>query len=229
VKLLCRMYDPERGVIRWDGADIRDFDPARLRERISGVFQDFVCYELTAAENIGVGDLASLGDREALRKAAELAGAAADVEALPQGYDTMLSRVYSSAGRGSGPQVGVCLSGGQRQRVALARALMRTGRDLLIVDEPMASLDAEAESAMNRRLGEMRSGQTCVLISHRMAAVRECGRIIVLADGAVAEEGTHAELMATGGRYARLFRMQAAGYRDMTNADGTSPGVRAAR
>jgi ATP-binding cassette subfamily B protein len=229
VKLLCRMYDPERGAILWDGVNIRELDPVRLRERISGVFQDFVCYELTAAENIGVGDLASLGNSEAIRQAAELAGAAADVDALPQGYDTMLSRVYFSGKRGNGSQVGVSLSGGQRQRVALARALMRTDRDLLIVDEPMANLDAEAEDAMNRRLGEIQAGQTCVLISHRMASVRECGRIIVIADGAVTEKGTHTELMAAGGRYARLFKLQAAGYSDDTVFNGADPSTRAAQ
>lgn len=239
VKLLCRLYDPQRGTIQWDGLDIRDIDPVALRQRITAVFQDFMCYELTAAENIGIGDLAMLHDRAAIREAAVLAGADADVSRLPDGYDTMLSRVFFSGQRvaemksgaspsrvfHSGPRAeearsGVLLSGGQRQRLALARSLMRADRDLLIMDEPMSNLDAESEHAVNLTLAEARRGRTCVLISHRLAAVREADRIVVLADGAVAEQGTHDELMQTGGSYARLFRLQAAGYR----SDRARPG-----
>jgi ATP-binding cassette subfamily B protein len=184
-----------------------------LRERIAGVFQDYMCYELTAAENIGVGDLAALDDRDAIRHAAELAGAAADIDRLPLGYDTMLSRIYMSGPRGQNAQAGVALSGGQRQRVAMARALMRANRDLLIVDEPMASLDAEAEHATNLRLAEVRAGRTCVLISHRLATIRTAGTIVVIDDGVVVEQGTHDELIAADGEYAYLFQLQAAGYR----------------
>jgi ATP-binding cassette subfamily B protein len=215
VKLLCRMYDPTRGSIRWDGVDIREMSPAALRSRIAGVFQDFQCYELTAAENIGVGHLDLLSDQAAIQRAAKLAGADADISELPQGYDTMLSRVFSGRGQ-NGAAVGAMLSGGQGQRLALARALMQADPDLLIVDEPMSNLDAEAEHAMNRRLAEVQAGRTCVLISHRLGSVRDADRIIVVAEGAVAEQGTHAELMAAEGRYARLFSLQAAGYSSHT-------------
>jgi ATP-binding cassette subfamily B protein len=214
VKLLCRLYDPVRGSIRWDGVDIRDIDPAALRDRISGVFQDYMSYDLTVSENIGVGDLSALDDASAIRRAAEMAGADADIARLPQGYETMLSRIFFSGGPNGEAKMGVILSGGQRQRLALARAFMRSERDLLIVDEPMSSLDAESEHAINRRLGEEYSGRTCVLISHRLATVREADRIFVLERGIVTEEGTHQELMAAGGRYARLFSLQAAGYSD---------------
>jgi ATP-binding cassette, subfamily B, bacterial len=229
VKLLCRMYDPARGSIRWDGVDIRDMEPSALRERIAAVFQDFVCYELTAAENIGVGDLSMLDDMRAIRGAAELAGADADISRLPQGYDTMLSRVFVSRSPESSEAVGAMLSGGQGQRLALARALMRADPDLLIVDEPMSNLDAEAEYAVNRRLAEVQAGRTCVLISHRLASVRESDQIIVISDGVVTEQGTHAELMAYGGRYAHLFSLQAAGYSDPAGADVTGPRMEAAR
>ncbi len=219
VKLLCRLYDPQRGCIRWDGIDIREFDPATLRDRIAGLFQDYMCYELTAAENIGVGDLTALEDLDAIRQAAELAGAAPDIDRLPDGYDTMLSRIYMSGPRRKNAHTGVALSGGQRQRVAMARALMRANRDLLIVDEPMASLDAEAEHATNQRLAQVRTGRTCVLISHRMATVRTADTIVVISDGVVAEQGTHSELIAADGGYAHLFRLQAAGYRANLAAD----------
>ncbi len=127
VKLLCRLYDPERGSIRWDGADIRDLDPAALRQRITGVFQDYMSYELTAAENIGVGDLNALQDGEAVRRASALAGIDAQISRLPHGYDTMLSRVFFSNSAQGAAHAGVALSGGQRQRIALARALLRAG------------------------------------------------------------------------------------------------------
>jgi ATP-binding cassette subfamily B protein len=178
-----------------------------------------MCYELTAAENIGVGDLATLDDRDAIRHAAEMAGAAADIDKLPLGYDTMLSRIYMSGPRAQNSEAGVALSGGQRQRVAMARALMRANRDLLIVDEPMASLDAEAEHATNQRLAQVRAGRTCVLISHRLATVRTAGTIVVLEDGVVAEQGSHDELMAADGEYAYLFQLQAAGYRSTFASD----------
>jgi ATP-binding cassette, subfamily B, bacterial len=215
VKLLCRLYDPVLGSIHWDGVDIRELDPVALRERISGVFQDYMSYDLTISENIGLGNLGELGDAEAIRRASELAGADADISRLPQGYDTMMSRVFHSATRNGNTNVGVILSQGQRQRLALARAFMRSERELLIVDEPMSSLDAESEHEINRRLAEVRQGRTSVLISHRLASVRDADQIFVLANGVVLEEGSHAELMAAGGRYAKLFSLQAAGYSDI--------------
>ncbi|HUD39467.1 MAG TPA: ABC transporter ATP-binding protein [Streptosporangiaceae bacterium] len=228
VKLLCRLYDPVKGSIRWDGVDIRDFDPVALRERIAGVFQDYMSYELTVTENIGMGDLRYAADADSIRRAAELAGADADISRLPDGYDTMLSRVFRSGGNANA-RAGVMLSGGQRQRLALARAFMRSDRDLLIVDEPMSSLDAQAEHEVNQRLAQVRAGRTCVLISHRLATVRPADDIFVLAKGIVAEQGTHAELMASGGHYARLFSMQAAGYSDVGAAGGAAASAEVTR
>jgi ATP-binding cassette subfamily B protein len=212
VKLLCRLYDPTRGTVRWDGVDLRDLDPGELRRRITAVFQDFVEYDLTAAENIGVGDVSALADRSRVTRAAAAAGVHDTLAALPSGYDTMLSRTFFLEAEKSDQRVGVALSGGQWQRVALARALMRTGSDLTILDEPSAGLDAEAEYEIHTALARHRAGRTSVLISHRLSAVRAADRIVVIDAGVRAEEGTHGDLMAAGGLYAGLFRRQAAGY-----------------
>ncbi len=218
VKLLCRLYDPISGSIRWDGIDLRDLDPDSLRARIAAVFQDFISYDLTARENIGLGDLPAIEDFDLIRRAAELSGSAADIARLPDGYDTLLSRIFRQVPKktATGPlRPGVLLSGGQRQRLALARALMRTDRDLFLVDEPMSSLDPEAEYAMNGVLdGISAGGTTSVLISHRLASVRNADQIVVIGNGVVAECGTHTELMTADQHYARLFRLQATGYRD---------------
>jgi ATP-binding cassette subfamily B protein len=212
VKLLCRFYDPDRGRILWDGTDLREIDPAELRERLSVVFQDYATYDLTAAENIGMGDLARLGDHGPVREAAEHAGADAAISRLPQGYDTLLSRMFLPAANQESPETGVVLSGGQWQRLALARGLMRADRDLLILDEPSSGLDAEAEHAIQRELRDLRAGRASVLISHRLSSVRDARAIYVLSGGRVAEQGTHEELMAAGGEYRRLFMLQASGY-----------------
>ena len=212
VKLLCRFYDPERGSILWDGVDIRDVAPSALRQRMGTVFQDYMRYDLTAAENIGMGDLARLGDHGPVREAAEHAGADAAISRLPQGYDTLLSRMFLPAANQESPETGVVLSGGQWQRLALARGLMRADRDLLILDEPSSGLDAEAEHAIQRELRDLRAGRTSVLISHRLSSVRDAGVIYVLSGGRVAEQGTHEELMTVGGEYRRLFMLQASGY-----------------
>lgn len=221
VKLLCRLYDPTRGAVLWDGVDLRELDPAQLRSRIGAVFQDFMCYDLTAAENIGLGMLSSMDDRDRIHSAARRAGLHDTLASLPWGYDTLLSRIHFSAADKADPRTGVVLSGGQWQRLALARAFLRDACDLLILDEPSAGLDAEAEHAIHHRLREHRAGRTSLLISHRLGAVRDADTIAVLADGRIAERGRHAELLAAGGAYARLFTLQAEGYRPVAD-DGTA-------
>ncbi|MEV0309642.1 ABC transporter ATP-binding protein [Nonomuraea fuscirosea] len=210
VKLLCRLYDPVRGSILWDGVDLREAHPDDLRARIGVVFQDYMTYDLTAAENIMLGDLAGGADPEAVRAAARRAGIHDTLDALPRGYDTLLSRIFF--GEGDERQAGVTLSGGQWQRLALARALMRHQRDLLILDEPSSGLDAEAEHAVHQGMRRHRAGRTSVLISHRLGALRDADLIVVLSDGKISERGTHDELMAKGEQYARLFSLQASGY-----------------
>jgi ATP-binding cassette, subfamily B, bacterial len=213
VKLLCRLYDPTAGSIRWDGVDVRELDPDELRRRIGAVFQDYMEYDLTAAENIALGDLSALGDPARLRAAAERAGIADTLAALPRGYDTLLSRVFTDSADRANPDTGVVLSGGQWQRLALARAFLRDGRDLLILDEPSSGLDAEAEHDVHCRLRTHRRGRTSVLISHRLGTVRDADVIAVLRDGTVRELGRHEELVRAGGTYARLYELQSRGYR----------------
>jgi len=214
VKLLCRMYDPEQGAIRWDGVDLRDMDPAELRRRIGAVFQDYMEYDLTAAENIALGDLSGGVDRGRIEAAARRAGIHDKLAGLPRGYDTLLTRMFFSAAEADDPdpEDGVILSGGQWQRLALARALLRQERDLLILDEPSSGLDAEAEYEIHQTLRAYRHGRTSLLISHRLGAIRDADALVVLDQGRVIEQGTHAELMAANGVYANLFSLQAAGY-----------------
>lgn len=214
VKLMCRFYDPDRGRILWDGVDLRDMDPGGLRDRISAVFQDYMSYELTARENIAVGDLTLAGKHEPVVAAARRAGIHDVLTALPKSYDTLLTRTYSDPADKEDPQTGVLLSGGQWQRVALARALLRGGRDLVILDEPSSGLDAEAEYEIHAGLRTHRSGSTTMLISHRLNAVRDADNIVVLAGGRIVEQGTHDALMTRGGRYARMFSLQAQGFAD---------------
>jgi ATP-binding cassette subfamily B protein len=221
IKLLCRLYEPTRGRITWDGVDIRELDAASLRARISSVFQDFMTYEMTAAENIELGDVSREQTMPTLAAAAASAGIDDDLAALPDGYDTMLSRVFSSEGTAPGSRrMGALLSGGQWQRVALARALLRSDVDLLILDEPTSGLDAEAEATIHATLRDHGPAAARLLISHRLNTVRDADRIIVLRQGEIVEVGTHAELMDAHGGYATLFRLQAAGY-----ADATAPGT----
>ncbi|MFG2894820.1 ABC transporter ATP-binding protein [Streptomyces sp. NPDC048248] len=221
VKLLCRFYDPQRGAVLWDGVDVRDVSVQELRNRVGAVFQDYMHYDLTAAENIGIGDLADLDDLDRIRTAAERAGIDETLERLPAGYQTMLSRVFDSdedqdqEGEDSQPTTGVHLSGGQWQRLALARGLMRQGRDLMVLDEPSSGLDAVAERMVHERLQELRAGATSVLISHRLSSVRRADKIVVIQDGRIVESGNHDSLtISSDGAYAKLFQAQAEGYRD---------------
>jgi ATP-binding cassette subfamily B protein len=214
VKLLCRFYDPQRGAILWDGVDLRDVEVEQLRERIGAVFQDYMEYELTAAENIAVGDLTALERPDRITAAAARAGIHERLSGLAAGYDTMLSRVFRTESDTADAAGGVLLSGGQWQRVALARAFLREGRDLLVLDEPSAGLDAEAEHEIHARLRAHRQNRTSLLISHRLGTIRDADRIVVLAGGRVVEHGNHAGLLAAGGEYARLFALQADGYHD---------------
>jgi ATP-binding cassette, subfamily B, bacterial len=213
VKLLCRLYDPTRGAILWDGIDLRELDPAALRRRIRTVFQDAVGYDLTAAENIAIGDLTAVDDRPRIEAAARAAGVHGVLDRLPAGYDTMLSRMFFSDSDRDDPETGVVLSGGQWQRLAIARGLVLDRPDLLILDEPSSSLDPEAEHDVHSRLRAGRAGRTSLLVSHRLGAVRDADLIVVLADGRIAERGSHDDLLRTGGAYARLFALQASGYR----------------
>jgi ATP-binding cassette, subfamily B, bacterial len=214
VKLICRFYDPDRGRILWDGVDLRDLDPAELRERISAVFQDYMSYELSARENILVGDLLMAGQNEPVAAAADRAGIHDVLTALPKGYDTLLTVTYADQADKEDLRTGVLLSGGQWQRVALARAFLRGDRDLVILDEPSSGLDAEAEHEIHNRLRAHRGDRTAILIAHRLNAVRDADHIVVLADGEVIEEGSHDVLMKRSGTYARLFSLQAKGFAD---------------
>ncbi len=212
VKLLCRLYDPGRGQILWDGVDIRAFDPVTLRTRLGAVFQDFVRYDLTGRENIAIGSLASLADADRIRHAARLAEAESFLTALPDGFDTMLSRIFF-ADESNSSGTGVTLSGGQWQRVALARSLLRDAADLLILDEPSSGLDAIAEHRIHTTLRAHRHGRTSLLISHRLGTIKDADAIVVLDQGRVVEYGTHAQLIAEDGGYAQMYNQQAEGYR----------------
>ncbi|MFF3920225.1 ABC transporter ATP-binding protein [Streptomyces sp. NPDC001852] len=218
VKLLCRFYDPVKGAILWDGVDLRDMDVADLRRRISAVFQDYMTYDMTAAENIGMGDIASLHLPDRIHGAAQRAGVHETLAALPDGYDTLLSRTFAMPSQTASAQDGVTLSGGQWQRLALARALLPERHEFVILDEPSAGLDAAAEHEIHSCLRQHRSGRTSLLISHRLSAVCDADLIVVLGDGRVVEQGDHRSLVASGGAYARLFALQADGYRPPQSA-----------
>jgi ATP-binding cassette, subfamily B, bacterial len=202
VKLLTRLYDPTDGRILLDGIDLREYDLEDLRRSISGVFQDFARYQLSAWENIGLGDVDRIGDHRRITEAARRAGAEPVIRRLPGGEATMLGPEFDG---------GVELSGGEWQKIALARAFMRDA-PIVILDEPTAALDARAEYEIYRRFLELAAGRTSLLISHRFSTVRMAELIIVLEGGAVIEQGDHCSLMARGSRYAELYTMQAEQY-----------------
>jgi ATP-binding cassette, subfamily B, bacterial len=204
VKLICRLYDPDQGRILLDGVDLRQLDPDELRATISGTFQDYVTYQATAAENITLGDVQHIGDRRRAQRAAVKGGADELITGLPLGYDTPLGKWFDK---------GVNLSGGEWQKVALSRAFMRDAR-LLVFDEPTAALDPHSEHDLFLRLRSLAHGRTAVYISHRFSTVRQADRILLLSGGTVAEQGTHADLMARGGQYADMFLLQASAYVD---------------
>ena len=203
VKLLARLYRPTEGRILLDGTDLEDWPIDALRRRISVLFQDFNKYQLSVRENIGLGSVDHLEDPARIGRAARSGGADAVAAALPDGLDARLGTWFE---RGSE------LSGGQWQKIALSRAFMREEADILILDEPTAALDAEAEHAVFERFRELSRGRTTIVISHRFPTVRMARKIVVLERGELIEAGSHAELIALGGKYAHMFALQAQGY-----------------
>ncbi len=203
VKLLSRLYDPTEGRILLDGRDLRDYDLEDLRNRVGVVFQDFVRFHFTAAENIAMGRVEAAGDRDRIEQAADRSLADAVIARLPLGFEQPLGRRFSG---------GVDLSGGEWQKIAIARAYMRDA-DVLVLDEPTSALDARSEYEVFQRFRDLSAGKTTLLISHRFSTVRMADRIIVLEGGAIIEAGTHQALLDRGGHYAEMFELQAAGYR----------------
>ena len=203
VKLLARLYDPTAGRILLDGVDLRDYDVEDVRREIGVIFQDYMRYDAVVRENIGFGKIDALTDEQRIRSAAVKSLAQSVIDKLPGGFEQMVGRRFDG---------GLDLSGGEWQKFALARAYMRDAQ-LLILDEPTATLDARAEYEVFQRFADLTRGRMAVLISHRFSTVRMADRILVLADGQITEQGSHAELLAIGGHYAELFELQAAGYR----------------
>jgi ATP-binding cassette subfamily B protein len=204
VKLLAGLYVPSAGAVRYQGRDLRDWDPLALRQRIGVIFQDFNRYHLIVGENIGAGDVAAFDDRRRWGEAAAKGQAAEFIAALPSAYETQLGRWFNN---------GQELSGGQWQRIALARAFMRSGAEILVLDEPTAAMDAETEAQIFEHFRSLTKDRIAILISHRFSTVRYADRIVVLDEGRIVEHGSHEELIARGGRYAHLFNLQARAYR----------------
>jgi ATP-binding cassette subfamily B protein len=203
IKLLTRLYDPTEGQILLDGVDLRDYDLKDLRQRIGVIFQDFVRYHLPAFENVGFGQIEALEDRPRIVASAQKSGAHPVITALPEGYETSLGRWFAK---------GRDLSGGEWQKIALARAFMRDC-EVIVLDEPTAALDAENELRVFEQFRALTEDRMAVLISHRFSTVRMADHIYVIEDGRISEHGTHSDLLARGGTYARLFTLQAESYR----------------
>lgn len=204
IKLLTRLYHPTEGAVFLDGRDLADWDEAALRRRIGIIYQDFNRYQFAIRENVGFGCVECLYDDKRIRRAVDLGGASELVAALSAGLDTQLGRWFDD---------GAELSGGQWQKIALSRAFVREDADILVLDEPTASLDAIAEHASFERFRALSRGRTTILVSHRFPTVRMANQIFVLEHGRIVEQGTHADLLVSGARYAGLFALQAEGYR----------------
>jgi ATP-binding cassette subfamily B protein len=203
VKLLTRLYDPTAGQILLDGIDLREYDLDDYASNIAVIFQDFMRYDMTAWENIAVGQIGARENLDQVELAAKKSLAEGVIKKLPNGYDQMLGRRF---------ETGVDLSGGEWQKVALARAYLRDAQ-ILVLDEPTAALDARSEHEVFERFAELTKGKMALLISHRFSTVKMADRIIVLEKGVIAEQGRHEQLMAHGGRYAEMFELQASSYR----------------
>ncbi|MEN8220856.1 MAG: ATP-binding cassette domain-containing protein, partial [Pseudomonadota bacterium] len=203
VKLLCRLYDPTQGRITLDGIDIRQFKTTELRRQISVVFQDYAQYQLTARQNIWLGNIEHPNDHEKIITAAQCSGADEVIRSLPQGYDTLLGKWFEE---------GEELSIGQWQKIALARAFLRDAQ-ILILDEPTSALDAKAEFEIFKQYHQLTKDRTAILISHRLSTVRMVDTIYVLENGRIVEHGHHDDLIRRGGTYAQLFEKQARHYR----------------
>lgn len=202
VKLLTRLYDPASGRILLDGVDLREYSVEDLHSQIGVIFQDFVRYEMTASQNIATGRMDAAGET-AIVDAARKSGADEVIKRLPNGYAQLLGRRFEG---------GVDLSGGEWQKMALARAYLRDAQ-ILILDEPTAALDARSEYEVFQRFAELTASRMALLISHRFSSVRMANRIVVLENGRIAEQGSHEQLIALGGRYAGMFELQAESYR----------------
>jgi ATP-binding cassette subfamily B protein len=204
IKLLTRLYAPSAGRILLDGRDLQEWDERALRERIGVIFQDFARYQMLVGENVGAGDERFFEDERRWRDAATKGRASTFIETLPQGYQTQLGKWFKD---------GRELSGGQWQKIALSRAFMRSRADILVLDEPTAAMDAQAEAEVFEHFRHLARERITILISHRFSTVRMADQILVLNAGHIVERGSHEELMRANGRYAHLFTLQARGYR----------------
>jgi len=203
IKLLTGLYRPSSGRILLDGRILQEWDREALQARVGVIFQDFVRYQFTVGDNIGVGDLPHIEDAEQRAEAADKGMAAPFIESMPAQYDTQLGRWFKD---------GRELSGGQWQKIALSRAFMRGEADILVLDEPTSAMDAEAEAEIFARVRALADDKLAILISHRFSTVRMADEIVVLDEGRITEQGDHHSLMAAKGQYAHLFELQAEGY-----------------